>query len=501
MEQTTGNVYVFAGRSAAGAKTVVVYPADGGDGEEEITRFGEIAPEGEQVAASPAKIHQSPYPGALEVTGEGEVFVFDNTLLGSFYHRLMVFRPESPGDFENYVYAGEVLAGEGFDLPTAPVADEAGNLYVGGGRGGETIKMFAPEAPAAFPAPPPGPPDCEFSYAQGGITAVTVNPETGEPFFFSYKKPKVIHRLSACEGANSKKWGRSRWRPNAMTCGRWRLTRRVNSTRGGRGALYAGAPGPEPLTGVGKGEPGQSSLGYIFASPIEAPPVVEAESVTKVKTTSAVLRAKIDPKGFKAHFAFEYLSEAEYQDAGESFAGAAEAPVGGADIEGTGAQNVAVTITGLIPDTAYRFRAVAASNCKPSEQSVPCETEGVGASFHTAAPQGLVLPDGRAWELVSPARRKAGRCCRRTRGSAPGRGCKPGRTYQYFPMQSSPDGNGVAYEGTAFGTGAGAAVENQYTRWPHRCGLGERRTRPHRCCSAPAEAATRSRSQATSGRR
>ena len=39
--------------------------------------------------------------------------------------------------------------------------------------------------------------------------------------------------------------------------------------------------------------------------------------------------------------------------------------------------------------------------------------------------------------------------------------CKPGLTYEHFPMQSAPDGNSVAYEGTAFGTG-GALGENQY---------------------------------------
>ena len=63
------------------------------------------------MAASPAKVHESPYPGGLAVSGEGEVYVFDVNNFGSFYHRLMVFRPESPGDFEHYAYAGEVLAG------------------------------------------------------------------------------------------------------------------------------------------------------------------------------------------------------------------------------------------------------------------------------------------------------------------------------------------------------------------------------------------------------
>jgi hypothetical protein len=467
VDQATGNVYVLAPRPVAGTKAVVMFPADGGDGEKEITRFGELASAGEAIAVSPSTLHKTSYAGGLAIVNGGdEVYVFDNTTLGTEYHRLMVFKPETPGDFEHYAYAGEVLAGEGpGNLPTGPVADEAGNLYVGGGTGGESIEMFAPEAPAVFPAPPPGPPDCSFTYKPSGITAVTVNPKTGEPFFFSYKKPKLVHRLSVCEGGEFKEVGTIAVAPERDDL--WGMafdpTREFAPGRPA-GVLYAGAPGPEPTSGVGKGEPGQSALGYIFASPVEAPPVIEGESVAKVGTTSAVLRARIDPKGFKAHYAFKYLSEAQYQDEGESFAGAAEAPLGGAGLEGTGAQAVAATLTGLAPDTAYRFRVVAESNCKPSEPSAVCETDGAGAAFHTFPLEAPVLPDERAWELVSPAQKEGGQVLpadpRISSCSGEGK-CKPGSTFQHFPMQSAPDGNAVAYEGAPFGT-AGALAENQY---------------------------------------
>jgi hypothetical protein len=40
--------------------------------------------------------------------------------------------------------------------------------------------------------------------------------------------------------------------------------------------------------------------------------------------------------------------------------------------------------------------------------------------------------------------------------------CKPGDTYTHFPMQSAPGGDAVAYEGTSFAPGTGAARENEY---------------------------------------
>ena len=66
--------------------------------------------------------------------------------------------------------------------------------------------------------------------------------------------------------------------------------------------------------------------------------------------SGAQLHAVIDPKGFQTRYVFQYLSEAAYQEAGESFAGAAEAPPGGAPLEGAlGLQSAAVTLTGPCP--------------------------------------------------------------------------------------------------------------------------------------------------------
>ncbi|MDX6609286.1 MAG: hypothetical protein QOF85_1211 [Solirubrobacterales bacterium] len=470
VDQTTGNVFLFHGESGPppGTKEIVEYSADGG---EEITRFGEIAA-GQTVAESPGKLHNpssSVSIGALAVNGEGEVYVFDAA--GS-YHRLMVFRPQSPGDYEHYVYAGEVAAGAKGHYPTKPVTDAVGNVYVAGEQG--YIEEYAPETPSSYPAPPADP-VCHFEFIKAGIESMTVNPTTGEPFFFSYKteagfKVKVIHRLGPCdeETGEFEETGKFEVRPERgdLSAMAFDPLRQIDPTRP-PGVLYAGAQGGEPGSGVGKGEPGQSSLGYSFSRPAALPPGVKAESVSHVTATSAQLRAEIDPKGSQTRYAFQYLSEAEYQanEPTDRFAGAKEAPSGGAELGiGQGALAAAAAISGLSPDTAYRYRVIATSHCSSEEPEKVCEGQGADQSFRTFAPEAPGLPDQRAWELVSPAQKNGGQVfpAEPGRDTCPAAICKPGAGAQLFPMQSTLNGEAIAYQGQPFSHSEGAVGENEY---------------------------------------
>ena len=471
VDQSTGNVYVLSFANPI-PKVVVAYTPDGG---EEITRFGEMAPSGETVAASPGKVHSSPYPGGLAVNGDGEVYVYDQTTLVSAYHRLMVFRPKTPGDYSEYEYAGEVAAGalgEG-ELPTRPVTDAAGNVYV---AGDDYVEMYEPEVPQAYPGKP-AKVACSFSFEKGGITALTVHPLTGEPFFGNYKKEetkKWVRSLGPCNPGTGKFEGpkgeeiTARFEVSPERGDLWGLALDPERELPGRppGVLYAGAPHPVPS--IGKGEPGQSSLGYLFAQSEsqESPPAIEAQSVSHVTQTTAQLRAQIDPAGFDTSYRFQYLSEAAYEanPPEERFAGADEAPQGGALLGGGKATLSALaSISGLEPDTAYRYRALAESHCAPAEPERLCQVPGEARAFRTFPPQDPGLPDDRAWELVSPAQKQGGQVLPADPriSSCANVQCKPGATYQHFPMQSAPNGNAVAYEGTAFGTG-GALAENQY---------------------------------------
>src|SRR5262249_4596886 len=58
--------------------------------------------------------------------------------------------------------------------------------------------------------------------------------------------------------------------------------------------------------------------------------------------------------------------------------------------------------------------------------------------------------------------------------SSCGHECKPGNADGTFPRQTSPDGNAIVYEGSAFSFDEGALIENEYLA--HRTSSGWRST-------------------------
>ena len=124
---------------------------------------------------------------------------------------------------------------------------------------------------------------------------------------------------------------------------------------------------------------------------------IDATYATEVSATAATLGAEINPLGDPATYHFEYLTQAQYVEDGESFSGPntpASTPEAGA-----GSGNADVTrsaqVAGLLPSTSYRYRVVVANAIRPA--GVP----GPVRSFTTQGAASM-LPDGRAWELVSP---------------------------------------------------------------------------------------------------
>ena len=200
----------------------------------------------------------------------------------------MVFKPETPGDYEHYAYAGEIATGFGGETnsPTLPVTDAAGHVYVmGNGEEAYNIEEFAPATPSSYPGPHPVP-ICRFAYNKKGlqsIQSIAVNPTTGEPFFFSYKKEtggsglkvKLIHQLGPCNEATHKfeAGGKEEVAKIEVKPERDDLygmaydPGRTFPAASGRpaGTLYAAAPSAVP--DIGTGQPGAGSLGYVFAPP------------------------------------------------------------------------------------------------------------------------------------------------------------------------------------------------------------------------------------------
>jgi hypothetical protein len=470
VDQSTGDVYVYASFPAESEKSfrpgtdqVVVYTATGS---EVITRFGEQALPGEKVLESPGKVHRAFAANVLAVNGAGEAFVYDEARLsGANYHRLMVFRPHE-GDRSHYEYVGEIDGGESQERePHSPSIDDAGHIYVAGTYGaGDHIEELAPETPGPYPHLA-ATPVCEYRPPQAVLKAMTVDPVTEELFFYTSTNPARIRRLGVCDEATHKFAGSTAPeqigllpRPEEYLAALAVDPGRTSSPARPTGQLYAATAGVNEKEFV---EGGHSALGYIFGHPAEFAGEVESESVGNVDPTSALLRASINPLGFATKYAFQYLTATEYEAHG--FEGAPQVPIGGGQIQGSGGiQTVTAVISSLTPATLYQYRVVIESPCK-GPSSPECASEGKAEQFRTFPASTALLPDDRAWELVSPSQKNGGQVipADSSVGSCVFRGCKPGEADGHYPMLSSPDGEGLIYEGLNFGDG-GAANENAY---------------------------------------
>ena len=121
-------------------------------------------------------------------------------------------------------------------------------------------------------------------------------------------------------------------------------------------------------------------------------PIISGEAVTKIASTSAVLSAQINPQHLDTTYHFEYDTTPYTTSAmhGTSL------PQPDADI-GAGVSDVPVSQEprDLKPGTTYHYRVVATNAVEV--------TDGPEHVFTTqAAGTAFVLPDGRAWEMVSP---------------------------------------------------------------------------------------------------
>lgn len=438
INQATGDVYVFDGDETP---VIRVYKANGIS---PIAQFGELEATG-TIATSPAKFHGAKGVGGIAVNDEGVVLLFD--LDKENHHRLMIFKPKTPGVFTEYEYGGEILGGtSAAALPQMPVLDDAGNIY--------TAEEGAIEMHSSI-----GAPLCKFDEPKRGITSITVDPVSKEVLYYNYKDRR-IHQLGPCSEGKfapiaSGEFSAAPPRSEIMAMA-------LNPTlpwQTGRpgGILYAGAPEECPAIGACAEEAiGQSSLGYIFAPPVSHEPVVESEFVSKVRQTSGTLNAMVNPKGASTTYVFQYLTLAEYEAGLKTFTGATEVPLGGGVLSpGQQAVQASVTVSGLSPDTEYVYRVIASSK----EGS----DEGSAQSFRTFPLTVGTLVDGRAYELVSPVQKNGGEVLPSSPGQAScGTECKPGAAANRFPAVVAADGNSVAYQGQPFYFNDGAVEYDEY---------------------------------------
>jgi hypothetical protein len=131
------------------------------------------------------------------------------------------------------------------------------------------------------------------------------------------------------------------------------------------------------------------------------PPVlIQSEAAGDITATSATIQAEVntleEPDGYR----FEYLTQAAYQENlannRELFTGATVLP----EPEGIlapleGFQNIALHLQNLASATRYYYRVTV--------NSPGGVAHGASLTFITQETGGFALPDGRRWELVSPA--------------------------------------------------------------------------------------------------
>jgi hypothetical protein len=147
------------------------------------------------------------------------------------------------------------------------------------------------------------------------------------------------------------------------------------------------------------------------------PPSVESTAVSDVTSSSATLRAHVNPNTFATTYRFEYgLSDC-------SVSACTSVPLDAAPI-GAGRFLVPVSeeVFGLQPGTTYHYRVVA--------ENPEGTTEGPGRTFTTElAALGFQLADNRTWEMVSPPNKHGAVLL----------GLGPAH------IQAAQDGNGITY--------------------------------------------------------
>jgi hypothetical protein len=165
-----------------------------------------------------------------------------------------------------------------------------------------------------------------------------------------------------------------------------------------------------------------STADVVDVFPIEPPsePTVETESVSNVTATSATLQAEINPRGANTEYHFEY---------GPCASGpTCTAPVPDGQVGSDfGIYSLSLHPQDLTASTAYHFRVVAHNQFGT--------VAGEESAFTTqSAGTATTLPDGRAWEMVSPPDKRGAQIYSISQNGGEG-----------GVIQSSAGGNAITY--------------------------------------------------------
>jgi hypothetical protein len=456
VDQENGDVYVLDS-SEHPDNAVQVFRADG---ERAGIEFGEITSEklgkvGEE-EKNPEKLRD---PSSIAVSPEGNVYILDGATEEE--SRIAVF--DSTGKFLESLGR---TCGAGFEKGcrlNGVAVDAAGNVYTIG----EEDEAYEFQSDVE----PDKPPVCE-SPRVAGLETLTVD-GLGEVVVYGEKQPSGEKRprfywLDACKDGKLEEDPVRSFNNETIPAATHTTAIAFDPNAQYRadrpeGILYSINPAfNKPET--------ELNTGLIFApTPIKEGPKVAGESVSDVGLSYATLNARIERYSDPIHYGFRYWTDSS-KDSECSRMHECEAPVGGADVN-AGRETISVTVSDLAPGATYHSEVVGYGGCNLKDTREECLHEGgvelergveLGREFSTFAEGSEGLPDGRAYELVSPPFKDGGEVFSLSPESIDCFECLPGGGDEKFPMVSTSDGEEMVYEGYPFAATGDAVDENQY---------------------------------------
>jgi Tol biopolymer transport system component len=168
-----------------------------------------------------------------------------------------------------------------------------------------------------------------------------------------------------------------------------------------------------------------------FTTPATGPPdpVAASESATEVASTSAKLNAEVVPNGAETTYTFQYGTTTAYGNTTTATA------LGAAD---DSAHPASAEVQGLTPATLYHYRVLATNETEGKPNTVVAAD---GTFTTQAAATAFTLPDGRAYEMVSPPLKNGARITQGVPGMI--RSAAAGNAITYIskvPTESEPAG-------------------------------------------------------------
>ena len=237
--------------------------------------------------------------------------------------------------------------------------------------------------------------------------------------------------------------------------------------------LFVSSPGESPQSFVRAYGSPPDEAHIVLCPPPLRPPAIESQGALSVESDFATVQAKINPLFWKdTSYYVQYGTASCVEGEATNWTAPCVAQVPavaallGAGATDVGAKTSKVLIGGLAPSTKYLYRFVAeSSGGGPVFGAGGTEaSDGKASTFTTTSPpsasetncpnqafrggDGALLPDCRAYEMISPVNKNGG-------------DIRPPREFGY--IQASPDGNRLTYTAVpAFGDQPSNKIYNQY---------------------------------------